>query len=210
METPPTTAQFSAYQKAYDWFNDALFDGSLKPCLLNFSRKSRNTMGFFAPKRWSDGVDHTHEISLNPDVLERPIDETFGTLVHEMVHQWQEDFGKPSKSGYHNRQWADKMAEIGLIPSDTGLPGGKQTGSRMTHYIDPDGAFKQAFDAMPQGLRLPWLAGPGMQKQTKRNKVVYQCPECGSKVWGKPDMNVLCGEHEQPVLMVDPELAIAA
>ena len=61
--------------------------------------------------------------------------EWHSTLVHEMCHLWQEDFGKPSRGGYHNRQWADKMIQVGLMPTDTGEPGGQLTGQRVTHYI---------------------------------------------------------------------------
>ena len=192
---PPTTAQCGAYQNAYDYFNETLFENSLSPCLLNFSRKSK-ALGFFAPECWSDGTHYTHEISLNPDLLERPLEDIFSTLVHEMAHQWQQDFGTPSKGGYHNREWSDKMIAIGLIPSDTAQPGGKKTGSSMSHYIDQNGAFKRVFEAMPDDLRLPWLAGPGMQRQPSRNKVVYQCPECQAKIWGKPDLMVLCNTHD--------------
>ena len=32
-----------------------------------------------------------------------------------MCHQWQQHFGKPSRNGYHNKQWADKMESVGLI-----------------------------------------------------------------------------------------------
>src|SRR5262245_14971271 len=31
------------------------------------------------------------------------------TLVHEMVHGEQHHYGKPSRGGYHNKQWADWM-----------------------------------------------------------------------------------------------------
>jgi hypothetical protein len=48
------------------------------------------------------------------------------TLVHEQAHLWQHHFGKPGRGRYHNREWAAKMVEIGLIPSATGEPGGKQ------------------------------------------------------------------------------------
>ena len=35
-------------------------------------------------------------------------------LVHEMVHLWHHHEGKPSRSGYHNTDWADKMATVGV------------------------------------------------------------------------------------------------
>jgi hypothetical protein len=43
-----------------------------------------------------------------------------------MAHLWQWEFGSPYKNGYHNTEWAGKMIEIGLMPSDTGLPNGKK------------------------------------------------------------------------------------
>jgi hypothetical protein len=58
-----------------------------------------------------------------------------------MVHLWQYHVGSPSRSGYHNREWADMMKRLGLPPSDTGKPGGRETGQRVTHYIIPDGPF---------------------------------------------------------------------
>lgn len=47
------------------------------------------------------------------------------TIVHEMVHLWQYEFGKPSHRTYHNKE-ADKMA-IGLMPSNTDLGGKTQS-----------------------------------------------------------------------------------
>jgi hypothetical protein len=67
--------------------------------------------------------------------------ELLQTLVHEQVHQWQFQCGKPSLRTYHNREWADKMLAIGLIPSDTGRPGGRMTGQKMADYPDEGGAF---------------------------------------------------------------------
>ncbi len=87
LHKPPTTEQFTAYQKAWGYFNEKLFDGQLRPCLLNFSRKHRYN-GFFGANRWNKEGSTCHEISLNPDVLERPVEETMSTLAHEMARQW--------------------------------------------------------------------------------------------------------------------------
>jgi hypothetical protein len=45
--------------------------------------------------------------------------------------------GIPPRRSYHDRQWAATMKEIGLRPSTTGEPGGKETGQSVTHYILP-------------------------------------------------------------------------
>src|SRR5436190_208669 len=104
----PTLEQFTGFQAAFDYFNKRLFGGKLRPCILNFSR-GRRFYGFFAPDRWEDSKHKCHEITLNPDCLKRPLIASFATLCHEMIHLWQRDFGNPSRSGYHNWQWAEKM-----------------------------------------------------------------------------------------------------
>lgn len=202
-QAPPTLEQFSAYQSAWEYFNKSLFDGTLRPCLLNFSRKSDKCLGFFAAERWSrdgngDGkANVTHEISLNPDVIKRDIKDTMSTLVHEMVHQWQYDFAKAPRKGYHNKEWADRMESIGLMPSSTAADGGKRTGAKVSHWIIPGGQFENAYEKMPKEFLIPWSSSATLQKVNKsKNKIKYEC-SCGVNVWGKPELNILCGECDE-------------
>jgi predicted SprT family Zn-dependent metalloprotease len=203
-EVDPTEDQFGAYRLAFGYFNRALFDGTLPRCLLNFSRHSR-FRGFFAHKRWRKGADLTNEISLNPDVLNRPLAESMATLVHEMVHHWQHEFGNPSRATYHNREWADRMESIGLMPSDTGQPGGKRTGQRVSHHIVPDGPFDRAFQVMPTEYKLPWLSGaPSSETKPKRaDKLKYSCKGCNIAVWGKAELYIICGDCQERMESVD-------
>jgi predicted SprT family Zn-dependent metalloprotease len=188
----PTVQQFSTYDALYGYFNVTLFGGELPPCILNFSRKSKRNHGFFAPERWEGKEGIRHEISLNPSTLkQRSARDVCSTLVHEMVHLWQAEFGKPSK-GHHNRQWGAKMKDVGLHPSNTGAPGGKETGQQMTHYIVEGGPFDVAFQNLPTEF-LPYACCPEPTKVTKaRNKVKYTCVCCGANVWGKPEMRIQC------------------
>lgn len=207
----PTEAQFMNLKQAYEYFNQALFEGILPSCILNFSRK-KNTHGFLAPYRWRERNKKeysTHEISLTPTTLYREPKEVFSTLVHEQCHLWQFEFGKPSRNGYHNREWARKMIEVGLMPSSTGKVGGKQTGQGMTHYIIEEGAYEQAFEAMPPELALPFIsreademklhttegnAGKKSSSVEKKNsKTKYSC-SCGNNVWGKPHLHIRCDD----------------
>jgi len=198
----PTPEQTRAFQRMYDHFNRRLFDGELAPVLLNFSRMSR-TYGFFAPERWrgGDGERGCHEISLNPAHLAtREPREVASTLVHEMVHAWQHEHGSPSRAGYHNRQWAQKMEAVGLMPSATGEPGGKKTGQQMTHYIIEGGPFARAFDKLPQAAWFPWLCAPEAdgprarrRRRSAKSKTKYTCPSCLANVWGKPELDIRCG-----------------
>ena len=143
-----TTIQFKTLDDLYQFYNDAIFNGELSECIVNMSRHG-GAFGFFAANRWrGDGQEKkvVHEISINPDFMNREDRDWHSTLVHEMCHLWQEDFGRPSRGGYHNSQWADKMIQVGLMPSDTGEAGGKRTGQSITHYIIPGGKFEQVFN----------------------------------------------------------------
>lgn len=154
----PTMQMYTFVQDAYDFFNDRLFAGKLPPCLLTLQRE-KNTMGYFSSNRWQGGGKQVvHEIALNPAffITHKPL-ELMQTLVHEMVHLWQHEFGKPSHRAYHNTEWANKMESIGLMPSDTGKPGGKRTGQRMSDYPIEGGAFYlQCVVFAKMGYKLPF------------------------------------------------------
>src|ERR1700722_3194587 len=124
-----TKVEYRAFQEAYDFFNAELFGASLPHVLVTLQRHARSK-GYFAPERFSGRVERTkvHELALNPDCFTGHTDENIlSTLAHEMVHVWQQTHGKPGRRGWHNKEWAAKMKQIGLQPSDTGEPGGKET-----------------------------------------------------------------------------------
>jgi hypothetical protein len=205
----PTEAQFSAFRSMFDYFNVALFGGALPSVFLNFSRAA-NTLGFFAPLRWEREGETKHEISLNPAYLKlRDPRQVASTLVHEMVHHWQQEFGKPGRGGYHNAEWANKMEAVGLMPSTTAAPGGKRTGDKCSHYIIEGGAFARAYDAMPAEYLLPWVCGEangaaavGKKKPRTPSKVKFTCPECEANAWGCPNLALICGVCEEPMVAV--------
>jgi hypothetical protein len=119
------------------------------------------------------------------------------TLAHEMAHVWQQTHGKPPRRSYHDRQWAGKMREIGLQPSDTGEPGGKETGQRVSHYVIPGGRYASAYAKLAAtGFQLHWQSVPPTERARgkKSSKTKFTCPECGLNAWAKPDVHLICGE----------------
>lgn len=155
----PTLAIYGAIQFAYDYFNKRLFDNLLPKGIVTFHRQ-RKVMGYASFQRWK-GPDgrRVDEIAINPEYFEDyPLIEIFQTLCHEMTHLWQAHFGCPSRRGYHNKEWARKMKEIGLMPSSTGSPGGDETGEYMLDYVVLDGPFINASqDLIGKGYDFPWV-----------------------------------------------------
>ena len=154
-------------------------------------RKGR-TRGYFAHERFGtrDGAEITDEIALNPTHFrDRTVEQILSTLVHEMVHLRQFHHGKPSRTGYHNKEWARMMAEVGLIASTTGEPGGKQVGQRVTHYTEAGGRFERACaDLLRTGRSLSYVDLWDEQKARRKaeSKTKYTCEGCALNAWAKP------------------------
>jgi hypothetical protein len=86
------------------------------------------------------------------------------------------------------------MKAIGLYPSSTGRPGGKETGHRMSHYIVTCGRFAEVLAAPAKtgwklDLESAQCAG---QRAGPDGKTPFICPACGAKAWGKPDLQIAC------------------
>lgn len=193
-----TPAEYRAFQEAYDFFNAELFAGSLPHVLVTLQRHAK-ARGYFSPDRFTGRTEKAaaHELAMNPDTFTgRSDEEILSTLAHEMAHVWQQSHGTPPRRSYHDRQWAAKMKEIGLHPSTTGQPGGKETGQSVTHYIVPGGAYAEAYAKLENhGFQLHWQSAPaGQQAKAKTaSKTKFTCPDCGQNAWGKPDSLLICG-----------------
>jgi predicted SprT family Zn-dependent metalloprotease len=192
----PTEEASRDFYAAFLHLNEALFGGKLRDCLITMQRRS-NTRGYFANERFGhrQSASVLDEIALNPATFKGRTDrETISTLVHEMTHLWQQQFGKPGRGRYHNAQWGDKMEELGLVPSSTGEPGGKRTGQRVSHYIIDGGPFDVCWKRLAdEGFALDWQDRADEQPAGKvKDKVKYRCVQCGLQVWGKPDLRIRC------------------
>ena len=122
--------------------------------------------------------------------------ETCSTLVHEMCHLWQAHFGKQRKPGYHDKQWAAKMLEIGLMPPlRAHLVASRPDKSHRLHHRWR--SVRSGVRRVPSrtGAALGWGdalapgAGPGAPK-AKRIKFV--CPSCGISHQLVPTADLKC------------------
>jgi hypothetical protein len=146
-------------QQAAAHFNSALFESALPEHVVTLQRSLR-TDGDFLPERWRDTSGHTlHEIALNPQCLAGThLLGLMTTLVRQQGHLWQHTYGTPSRSGYHNVEWSQKMSAVGfkVVALDGG--GQRQTGQRIELAPTPDGSFLNAcVELASQGFGLAWI-----------------------------------------------------
>jgi SprT-like family len=192
-----TQTEYITFQTAYDFFNVELFSGSLPNVLITLQRHSK-AYGFLSPDKFIGRSEETatHELALNPDHFGRTDEEILSTLVHEMCHVWQQTHGTPPRKSYHDRQWASKMKEVGLFPSSTGEPGGKETGAKVSHYVIEGGSFILAFVRLKEsGFTLRWQSRPddGDRQKKASSKTRFTCPNCEQNAWAKPGSSLICG-----------------
>jgi hypothetical protein len=196
-----TLNEYKTFDDAYKFFNDKLFDGELPDCLITLQRKTNGCYGYFHFEKFvaREGTGRISEIALNPDTfIDRDDTEILSTLVHESVHLWQYYLSDPCRKGYHDKDWGRKMEEIGLMPSNTGEPGGKKTGQQMTHYVIEGGKFEIACGAfLAGGKKLSWSSEPTPKKEgsaTRNSKIKYACPNCLVNAWVKEETIIVCGK----------------
>ncbi len=93
--------------------NDEHFDGALAPVAIRVSRRMRRRLGHYRPR----GAGHEAEIVLSRRHIRRHgWRAATETLLHEMVHQWQEETGRPLGHGADFRRQA---RAVGIAPEAT-------------------------------------------------------------------------------------------
>ncbi len=203
MNNTITQAEYATFQRAYDFFNAELFAGTLPNVLVTLQRHAR-TYGYFGAERFVGRASEevTHELALNPDHFGRTDEAILSTLAHEMCHVWQHVHGTPPRKSYHDKEWAGKMKQVGLQPSSTGAPGGKETGQHVSHYIIAGAAFAVAFAKLQAtGFTLRWQSRSDdpQRKAKTASKTKYTCGICGLNAWAKPESKLLCGDCQEPM-----------
>lgn len=139
--TTPETAIVERLEQAFDVMNQTFFGNRLPKVIITLVRK-RNAAGYFSPERFAHRADarKAHEIGMNPDTfLSHDTRQVLSTLLHEMCHLWQQVEGTPPRRCYHDKQWAAKMHEVGLLPFNVNNPE-RETGQGCSHKIKDGGA----------------------------------------------------------------------
>lgn len=86
-----------------------------------------------------------------------------------------------------------------LMPSDTGRPGGKRTGQKMSDYPIENGAFYLQCMIFSQ---IELTEAYERENMAKR-KTVYLCQSCGDRARGKPTLDLWCGKCKIALVKVE-------
>jgi hypothetical protein len=205
-EDDPLNAILGPFYTAFDRLNSELefFDGRLPPVAILLHRSPRLTYGHYWSKRLAHRDDgrELDEISINPRHLLRESPAIIlAVLGHEMVHHWQQYFGRPPRANYHDKEFAAAMMRIGLEPIASN---GKQTGQNVFQRIIPDGPFASACaKLLAKGFAINWgdrdIPDARKGKPSRVRKIKCSCPQCGLIGWGEPQAPLACGKCWVPL-----------
>ncbi|MFQ9429047.1 MAG: SprT-like domain-containing protein [Oscillospiraceae bacterium] len=180
-------------------FNKAFFEGKLEQPMITVSPDhTRGAYGWCTSwKAWQDGSKEGgfYEINLCAEYLNRPFEETCGTLIHEMVHLWnlQNGVQDTSRGGsYHNRKFKEAAEQHGLT-----VEKGEKYGWHKTTLAPATLTFVQSLGKNGFSLVRPRVNTlKGSKKSSSSRK--YVCPCCGAIIRATKEVNVICGDCEVP------------
>ena len=108
-EDEPLVARLAAAHREY---NERFFDGTLQEVRIRVSRRMKRRLGHYtaatpAGDRPEIAIGYAH-------IRRHGWTEALETLLHEMVHQWQDETGRAID---HGRAFRHKAREVGITPS---------------------------------------------------------------------------------------------
>ncbi len=109
---PDDEAMAARLRRAYDSYNQEKFGGMLSALPIRVSRRMKSRLGHYT-HRGPSGGDGEIVISRR-HIRRHGWAEAMDTLLHEMVHQWQDETGLPVD---HGRTFRAKARAVGISPA---------------------------------------------------------------------------------------------
>ncbi len=98
---------------------DLEFKLEIQELSLSIDWLHSNVLGHF--REGHNGFGLCGEVAINRRYLKREFWQVLGTLLHELLHCWQQKYGKAGKRNYHNKELIDKAKSYGLIINSKGI-----------------------------------------------------------------------------------------
>jgi hypothetical protein len=203
----PPSHPLQQLHHAYQAINERFFSGALPGCEIRFSTR-KGSEGHYRPGALPSGelCPALDQIAVGAHLSSSKMIES---LAHQTWHQYRQHSGQPPRRAYHDQVWAEKMVEIGLQPSSTGLPGGRMTGQTVSHYLLEGGGLSLLIrELYDQGLDINLAGAAGRRSANKKAwaRTKYTCAGCNKSVLGGDQYNLVCGDCQLPLT---PEVSTA-
>lgn len=215
-ETTRTSRTAGYLEKIFRAINQDMFNGEVAEPIITIQSTAKAYGHCSVFKVWNVKGEQRHELNISADYLNRPIEETIATLIHEMTHLINLQRGiKDTSRGftYHNKKFKEE-AEKHLIKIDHDDRIGWSITSPTDELIEY--IINKGFEEILMNKGGSWTGGsnggrttgtsgtPGTGTQitgkrpTSTRKLI--CPKCGNSVRATKDVYIICGDCMQRMI----------
>lgn len=203
-------------EKLFRMLNEDFFDGQLETPIITIQSTPRAYGHYSVHPIWTvNGEEKRHEINIGAGTLDRDIEYTVATLLHEMCHMYNDtvlNVQDCSRGGmYHSKKFKEVAESVGLIVTRTEKYGWSHTepsDALIEWILDHDIEEIRINRTEPTGIRVVGgntaasggltLTGSNPNSHSRK----YICPCCGNSVRATKQVNVICGDCMEKMIAV--------
>ena len=175
-----------------DKLNALYFDGTLAKPVITVQSTPRAYGHCSTKKIWKNEAENEamYEINIGAEFLNRPIEVTAATLLHEMVHLncMENGISDTCQNGrYHNGNFK-KECEARDLTVEYDRANGHA-------YTSPTDAFTEKIKAAGIDMSIKFARIlPTKRAKAARVMFTYTCPKCGQTFRSAENLNIKCGD----------------
>lgn len=176
----------------FDKLNGLYFDGALAKPVITVQSTPRAYGHCSTKKIWKNEAENEamYEINIGAEFLNRPIESTAATLLHEMVHLYcmENGISDTCQNGrYHNGNFK-KECEARDLAVEYDRANGHA-------YTSPTEAFTEKIKEAGVDMSIKFARiQPTKKAKAARVMFTYTCPHCGQTFRAAETLNIKCGD----------------
>lgn len=217
-EIVKTSRLAGSLEKIFRLVNADLFNNELAEPIISIQSSPRAYGSYTLYNAWNVKGEGRREINIGAGTLDRPIEQTMTTLIHECCHMYADTVlhvqDTSNRGIYHNKTFKEIAESHLLICTRSEKYGWSDTSSQISDELidwilnnniqeiklnrnDFTGVFPISGHSALGGLS---ITGAGASKSNSRK---YQCPCCRNSVRATKLVNISCLDCNEPMLLVN-------
>ncbi|MCD8099055.1 MAG: SprT-like domain-containing protein [Oscillospiraceae bacterium] len=203
-QTTKMSRAISQLEHIYNSLNTDFYAGALPVPVITVQSKPGSYGHCTTSKIWRRKDGGAYELNIAAEVLDKPIEETLDTILHEMVHLYCRENGikETSRGGtYHNAKFKSIAETHGLQC----VPCGKYGWNTAPTDTLVEYALSKGWNEITLGRSTITLTvtaaqtNNGTRTRTSSTRKVV-CPACGQSVRATKHVNIICGDCLLPMV----------
>lgn len=195
--------------------NHSFFDDKLEMPVITVQSTPRAYGHVSVETIWTvHGEEKKRELNIGAGTLDRDIEWTVGTVLHEMCHLANLEILNVqdcSRGGtYHNKYFKAMAESVGLIVTKSDKYGWAHTepSLKILQWCIDNEIQEIKLNRNEGGIRITGgnntgnASGQKPGKNPNSHSIKYQCPVCGNSVRATKKLNVVCGDCMETMLEI--------